>query len=250
MTVGVVGVVAALVFGVVGWILVEQTTNRLSSALHPVSDLIVDISGTVEAGQTIVGRTITALESIQSATAPSGTTLASVSSVIGSASDVVGGDLANGLEASVDTIPALVDTGRIIDRTMRALRLVGVTYDPEAPLDRSLAELEQALRPIPGQLRGQAETLEAVQTDIDRIAADADELAATLDLALTEMAEAGSVLELTAANIDRASDGIASLREELEGYELLGRIVLVAVTVALVAAASGPLLIGLRYRSA
>lgn len=247
-TTGVVGILSVLTFAVAGWILAERANTRLTATVEPVAALVVDLSDSVEAGQVIVARTIGAIESIESATVSSGETLDSVSQVIGNTSDVVGGDLADGLETAVDTLPALVDTGRVVDRTMRALSLIGVDYDPAAPLDQSLTELEQSLRPIPDQLRGQVEALDAIQTDIDLIIVDAEDLATTLELARTKMIEAQTVLQSTSGNVDEAGASITAMQEELDTYDLLTKTVVVAVAVALLAAASVPLLMGLRYQ--
>lgn len=248
VAVGIAGVVAALVVGVAGWMLATRANNGLTSTIEPLGDLVVDVAESVEATQVIVDRTIQAVEGIESATRSAGRTLDSVSGLIDSTSDVIGGDLAESLESAVDTLPALVDTGRIIDRTMRTLSLVGVDYDPDAPLDESLASLEESLRPIPGQLREQVAALEGVQTDIDAIALDAGSLAATLLEARIEMAQARGVLTTTSDNVARAAVSIAAIEDDLETYDVLSKVVVVAISVALLAAASSPLLIGLHYR--
>lgn len=143
VVIGIAGLVAAIIVGVAGWVLADRTSDRLSDTVEPLGDLVDNVSETVEATQVIVATTIEAIEGIESATRSAGRTLGSVSDLIVSTSDVIGEDLASGLEDAVGTLPALVDTGRIIDRTMRTLSLVGVDYDPEVPLDESLAGLEE-----------------------------------------------------------------------------------------------------------
>ena len=246
--IGVVGVVAALVVGVAGWILATRAGSRLTDTIGPLGDLVVNVSDSVEATQVIVGRTIEAVEGIESTTRAAGRTLDSVSGLIDNTSEVIGVDLADSLESAVDTLPALVDTGRIIDRTMRTLSLVGVDYDPASPLDESLASLEESLRPIPEQLRGQVQALEGVQTDIDVVVLESGSLAATLLEARIEMAEAQTVLADTGDNVARAAGSITAIEEDLGTYDLLSKVVVVAVSLALLAAASSPLLIGIHYR--
>lgn len=245
---GMVGLVAALIVGVAGWLLADRANNRLADTVDPLSDLVVNVSESVEASQVIVARTIEAVEGIESATRSAGRTLDSISRLIDSTSDVIGGDLADGLDDAVGTLPALVDTGRIIDRTMRTLSLVGVDYDPEVPLDESLAGLEQSLRPIPEQLRDQVAALEEVGTDIDVVVLDAGSLAATLLEARIEMTEAQDILATTGGNVSRAAESLASIEGDLDTYDLLSKIVVVAVAVALVAASMAPLLIGAHFR--
>lgn len=246
--VGLVGIIAALVVGVAGWIIAGRTTDHLLATIEPVGDVVDDVAEAVEASTMIVERTIEAIEGIESATRSAGRTMDSVGTVIGTTSEVVETDLANSVESAVNTLPALVDTSRIIDRSMRALSLVGVDYDPEQPLDQSLTDLEDALRPVPDQLRSQVDTLEEVQTDIGEIAVDAGVLAATLLEARIDMTDAKTILVSTAENVDRASASIVTIQEDVSTYVTLGRVVAVAAAVALMAAALAPLLIGMRYR--
>lgn len=247
-SIGIVGVVAAVVVGVAGWILATRANSRLTETIQPMNDLVVNVSESVEATQVIVARTIEAVEGIESATRSAGRTLDSVSDLIDSTSDVIGGDLADTLESAVGTLPALVDTGRIIDRTMRTLSLVGVDYDPDAPLHESLASLEESLRPIPGQLRAQVEALEAVRTDIDVVARDTGSLAATLLEARIEMAVAEETLADTGENVTRAAESLAAIEEDLETYDILSKVVVVAIALALLSSALAPLLLGLHFR--
>lgn len=248
LVLGIVGLLAALVVGVAGWLLAARANNRLVDTVDPLSDLVVNVSESVEASQVIVARTIEAVEGIESATRSAGRTLDTISGLIDSTSEVIGGDLADGLDDAVGTLPALVDTGRIIDRTMRTLSLVGVDYDPEVPLDESLAGLEQSLRPIPEQLRNQVEALEEVGTDIDVVVLDAGSLAATLLEARIEMTEAQDILATTGDNVSRAAESLASIEGDLDTYDLLSKIVVVAVAVALLTGSMAPLLIGAHFR--
>ncbi len=247
-TIGIVGVVAAVVIGVAGWILATRANSRLTETVQPLNDLVVNVSESVEATQVIVARTVEAVEGIESATRSAGRTLGSVSDLIDSTSEVIGGDLADSLESAVGTLPALVDTGRIIDRTMRTLSLVGVDYDPDVPLDESLASLEESLRPIPSQLRAQVEALEAVRTDIDVVARDTGSLAATLLEARIEMAEAEETLADTGENVTRAAESLASIEADLDTYDILSKVVVAAIALALLSSGLAPLLLGLHYR--
>lgn len=244
---GVIGAVGALIAGVAGWFLAGRASDTFSETLDPISGIVVNVSETVDASLVLVDRTATALDSIESATRSTARTLDSVGQVIADTSELVGGGVADSLESAVDTLPALVDTGRIIDRTMRALSLVGVDYDPAIPLDESLAQLEESLRPLPDQLRDQVELLTDVQGDIDQISADAGQLAAVLFETRIDLLEVEAVLESASENAAAASQTVARIRSDVGTYETLGRIVVVAVALALLAAASAPLVIGLHY---
>lgn len=245
---GVVGMVGALVVGVAGWWLAGRVTQTITDTIEPISAIVMNISDTIGASQVMVQRTTEAIDSIESATRSTARTIESVSGVIGDTSDLVSGDLADGLDTAVETLPALADTGRIIDRTMRALSLVGVDYDPTVPLDESLTALEDALQPIPDQLRAQVESLDQVQTDLGLIATDAGNLAAVLLETRIDMMEADRVLAAAATNVDRAVDNLTAIEADMGTYDALARLVVVAATVALLAAAFVPLVLGIHYR--
>lgn len=248
LTIGIVGMIAALIVGIAGWLLASRATHRLTETIEPLQDLVVNVSESVDATQVIVARTIQAVEGIESATRSAGRTLNAISDLIDSTSDVIGGDLADSLDGAVDTLPALVDTGRIIDRTMRTLSLVGVDYDPDVPLDESLTGLERSLRPIPDQLRDQVASLAEVRTDIDVVALDAGSLAATLLEARIEMAEAQTILVDTGDDVARAADTLAKIEADLGTFDLGSKVVVIAASIALSAAALAPLLLGLHFR--
>ena len=241
---GLAGAVGALVAGLAGWLLAGRATQTVTDTLEPISGIVVNVSETVDASLVMLENTTAAIESIASATRSTAGTLDSVSQVIADTSQLVGGGVADSLESAVEALPALVDTGRVVDRTMRALSLVGVDYDPEIPLDESLGQLEESLRPLPDQLRDQVELLGEVQTDIQQIVTDAGALSATLLQTRFDLMEAETVLESASENAIAAAASVDSIRSEVKAYDTLARVVVVAVTVALLAASSAPLVIG------
>lgn len=245
---GLIGVLGALVAGVAGWILAGRATRTVTETLEPISGIVVNLSETVDASLVMVDRTTAAIESIESATRSTGGTLDSVSQVIGDTAAIVEGSVAESLDSAVDTLPALVDTGRVIDGTMRTLSLVGVDYDPEVPLDESIAQLERSLRPLPDQLRDQVTLLTEVQDDVEQIALDAESLASVMLQARLDLTAVEEVLESASENAATAARRVEEIRSDVDTYDTLARIVVVALTVALLAAASAPLIIGFHYR--
>ncbi|MFZ0014223.1 MAG: hypothetical protein WAL25_08925 [Acidimicrobiia bacterium] len=245
---GILGTAGALVVGVAGWVLAGRATQTITATIGPLSGIVTNVAETIGASQLMISRTGEAIDAIEGATRSTARALGSVGDLIDETSEVVGGDLADGLEAAVESLPAISDTAAVIDRTMRALSLIGVDYDPEIPLDESLAALEESLRPIPGQLRNQIALLESVQGDIDQIAFEAGALAAVLLEARIDMMEAERVLVSASENADQAVESITSLESEITTYDTLARVVVIAATITLLAVAFTPLIIGIHYR--
>jgi hypothetical protein len=244
---GVVGLIATTLFAVVGWILVGRVSGALLTTFEPMSEVVVNISDTIGASQRLVSRTTEALTSIEGATRSTASTVESVNEILGETAALAGGEIADSLDSAVGSLPGVISTARVVDRTMRTLSLLGVDYDPDQPLDESLAELEASLRPVPDQIRDQAELLEDARSDIDLIVSDAGELAAVLLRARVELRGVEQVLADVAANAADASAGVQAIESDLDTYETAARALMLLATIALLVAAATPLVIGIQH---
>lgn len=245
VVVGVIGLGATLVAGIVGWVLVDRARETLTVSIVPVTRVMGSISETIEASQVIVERTTETIESIENATRSTVRTLRSVSDVLGETAALAEGEVVDSLESAVDALPGLISTSRVIDRTMRALSFVGVDYDPEVPLDVTLTELQTSLAPLPGQVRRQVELLQTVEGELDEIADDARRLTAVLFEARLDMIDTERVLASAARNAASAVESVEAIDTEVDRLGRLGRLLVSAATLALLAAASTPLVVGL-----
>lgn len=227
--------------------LTGRLSTSISSTIEPVADIVVDLTDTIDASLLMVERTTEAIDSIEQATRSSSRALTDVAEVIDEVSALAGGQVADSLDSAVATLPALVDTGRVIDRTMTALSFVGVDYDPQVPLDEALEDLESSLAPIPDQLRTQVEMMGTVSDDLEQIAGEAGSLAAVLLQTRIDMLEVQRVLQSASVNASTAAEQVEAIEGDISTYSTLARAALIAATLALVAAALAPLIIGLHY---
>lgn len=243
--VGAVGVVAALLVGVLGWVVAGRATTTLAETIEPFGRIVGDLADSISASQVLFDRTTEAIEGIESATRSAVRTTDSVTEVLTQTADLAGEDIADSLESAVDTLPALIDTSRVIDRTMRALSLVGVNYDPDVPLDQALTTMQVSLAPIPGQMRDQAALLEQVNTDLAEVAEAGRSLSGVLLETRLDMVDAARILSSAASNAESAVASIEAIQAEIPTYAALARTAVVVAAMALLAAASAPLLLGL-----
>jgi hypothetical protein len=248
IVVGSIGMAAAFIAGVTGWILAGRATTTVTRTIVPVVAVVEDVVASIEASEVLFERTTEAIESIENATRSSVRTLDSVATVLDETAVIAGGGIADSLDAAVDTLPGLISTSGVIDSTMRALRLVGVDYDPQMPLDESLERLEASLAPVPGQIRDQVALLEDVQADLDQIVEDGRGLAAVLLEARLDMVAAERLLRSARANAEAAAESVAAIEGEIDTYDTLARLVVVAAALALMAGASAPLTLGIHLR--
>jgi chromosome segregation ATPase len=242
---GAVGVIAAIVVGISGWVLAGRAIDSVNSTIEPIGRIVVDVADSIAASQVLFDQTADAIESIESATRSAVRTTESVGDVLTQTAELAGGDIADSLDSAVDALPPIIATSRVIDGTMRALSLVGVDYDPDAPLDLALTDLETSLAPIPDQIRQQADLLAEVEDDLAGIAEDGRELSAILLETRLEMENARRVLSSASANAQAAAERIEEIESEVATYDALARTAAVAAAVALLVAASTPLLFGL-----
>ncbi|MFP4073964.1 MAG: hypothetical protein ACLFVZ_07980 [Actinomycetota bacterium] len=242
---GVLGAIASLVVGVVGWILAGRLVATVDDVIGPTSGIVGDLAESIEASEVLFERTTEAIESIETASRSTVRTLTSLGTVLEETAEDAGEGVADSLETAVETLPGLISTGNVIDNTMRALSFVGVDYDPDVPLDESLADLEASLAPLPDQIRDQVALLEDVQTDLEDIADDGRELSAVLLEARLDMMAAERVLRSAKANATAAAERIDEIEAGVDTYDTLARVVVVAASLVLLAASLAPTLLGL-----
>lgn len=245
---GVVGLVGSLVAALIGLVLVDRARESITVTVDPVIRVVDDVTESIEASRVIVERTTDAIESIETATRSTVRTMVSVGDVLDETADLAGGGVADSLESAVGSLPGLVSTGRVLDRTMRALNLLGVDYDPEIPLDVALADLETSLAPIPDQIRDQVELIGSVGEDLDVIADDARALSAVLFESRLDMIDADRALSSALRNAESAVESLETVRTDVGSYTALARVLVIAAAIALTTAALAPLLLGLHLR--
>ena len=246
--VGAAGLVGSLVAALIGLVLVDRARESITITVDPVIRVVGDVTESIDASRVIVERTTDAIESIEAATRSTVRTMVSVRDVLDDTADLAGGGVADSLESAVGSLPGLVSTGRVLDRTMRALSLVGVDYDPEIPLDVALTDLETSLAPIPDQIRDQVDLIGSVGEDLDVIADDARALSAVLFESRLDMVDADRALSSALRNAESAVESLETVRADIGSYTALARVLVVAAAIALTTAALAPLLLGLHLR--
>lgn len=246
--VGAAGLVGSLVAALIGLVLVDRARESITITVDPVIRVVGDVTESIDASRVIVERTTDAIESIEAATRSTVRTMVSVRDVLDETADLAGGGVADSLESAVGSLPGLVSTGRVLDRTMRALSLVGVDYDPEIPLDVALTDLETSLAPIPDQIRDQVDLIGSVGEDLDVIADDARALSAVLFESRLDMVDADRALSSALRNAESAVESLETVKADIGSYTALARALVVAAGITLTSAALAPLLLGLHLR--
>ncbi|HKJ54748.1 MAG TPA: hypothetical protein VJ978_02065 [Nitriliruptoraceae bacterium] len=243
---GTVGVVASLLGAIVGVVFVRSLAATSLEALA----LSETVLGTVDDTATLLDDTITdvaaALDTAGATVGETTATLDEVSTTLDDLTVLVTEDVPTSLDAIGDAMPQVISTAGVVDSTMRALRFVGVDYDPDAPLDESLQEVDDQLAEIAPSLRDQREGMESVGTRLetlaqqgatlsDDVAAITDDLAATQEL----VDEFGTVANEAAAVT-------ADFADRLIWQARVTQVVLVVFALALAVTQTVPIMLGMR----
>lgn len=241
-------VVGVAVAGLGGWVTVRATT-----AAGDTLDLTVEALGAADDGVAVAADAIEGVRGVlaeaQRSVFAAGIALGEAAPLVDEVADTLGTDVADAVDSAVDTLPALVEVGGVVDATLGALGFItGNPYDPEVPLDEALAGLETALAPIPEQLRTQASALAEANATTSNLA---DGLRSTAE----ELSTLGRSLEEAAILLDEygetTADALAladDLGRDIDRLRVPAVVAVVGVGLLLAASQLVPVLVGLGLR--
>lgn len=169
----IVGAVVGLIGGIAGaaWILGARAL--LQEAVAASRGAAEDLDGLVSGLVATLDTSSETLASVEVAVGDGAVELARIASIGREVGAVVTGDVPAALDGVRGALPALEDSARVLDRTMRALRFVGVNYDADKPLDESIAEIDRLLGDIPSTLRAQADRLDETIDGVGNLSTEA-----------------------------------------------------------------------------
>jgi HAMP domain-containing protein len=127
---------------------------------------------------------------------------------------LIGEDIPSTLEVTNQALLSAQASAQAIDRILRALDalslITGVTYQPEKPMDESLAEVADGLSPLPDALR-------AAQKDLTSVANRLEEVAPTLVDAQDEFGLLAKSLRRMGNDVSREADSLEAFADVLSG---------------------------------
>lgn len=245
-----IGALAAIVGSVlavvVGLLLISDAASAVQDSVATTRRALTAVEETTTVVDGVFGDVAESLRGVQETLSGTSLTLTRASVVTSNLAEAMTEDVPASVDAVRDTLPALIDTARVIDRTMRGLSFVGVEYDPAVPLDESLVDIDRRLEEIPEILVAQRPALEGVASDLGGFASStvdiADDLGAIrvrLSDASSVLAEYGTITEQTSTVLDELERGI---RQSTDGL----RVAVVLVGLGIAATQTLPLAAGWR----
>jgi hypothetical protein len=169
-----------------------------------------------------------------------------MSDVLQNTAFLLAGDVPNTIDAITASFPAMIDTARVIDRTMNALAFLGVDYAPEIPLDQSLNAVADDLGPLSEDLRAQAVPLAEAASQLEVVGESVDDVGASVRLITDQLS--GS-RELVSSYQQAATDAnriVAEVSASFDRQILIARLLLIALGLAAIVMMSVPIVLGRR----
>jgi hypothetical protein len=238
------GLVAATAVAAFGSAFVGSTARSATEALGVTEELLLTVGETATALDLSLAGIDEGLETAQTSVSDAAVTLTQV----GRVTDDLGAVATDAIPASLDQLrdgmPQLIATAGVIDGAMRALRFVGVDYDPDAPLDDALRELESELADLPLELRDQAEAVAEVSEGISDFGGDALAIAGDIGLIQDRLTASR---EVVAGYPEVAEEGrriIAEARERISAQAGIAKVTVLILGIAIAVGQTVPIAVG------
>ncbi len=209
-----VGAIVGLVGGIGGAAWVLGARGLLLESVEGARDGAADLDVLVDGLLVTLETSAETLASVASAVGDGSAELARIAGIGRDLGQVVTGDVPAALDGVRGALPALEDSARVLDRTMRALSFVGVDYDADQPLDQSIAEIDVLLADIPSTLREQAGKFDETISGITALAIDAQAVSGqvgTVGAGLRDLAQTVESVALTTGAMIEVLDRLESL---------------------------------------
>lgn len=244
LSAGLVGLAASLAVAAFGSVFAATTTASALEALTVTEGLLVTVGETADAiDETLVG-VEGGLETVQGSVGDAAVTLTQVARVADEMGEVATETIPESLDRLGETMPQLISTAGVVDGAMRALRFVGVDYDPSEPLDDALRELDSQLAGIPAELRGQAEAFDEASDGVADFGYDALTIAEDVGVIQERMESSRQVI----AGYTEAAEGalavISGLQDRLEFQAAAARVTVLVLGIAIAVGQTVPIAFG------
>ncbi len=193
--------VGGMLFSIAGiagvWYFRPQALENLTANLQLASNALTTTSEGLEVANSSLSMTIESLDRLDQAITASGEALDSTTPMITSLTTLTRSELPATVETARTSLSSAQESARIIDSFLSALSfLPGIDYNPEVPLNESLAAVAASLDPIP-------ESLETIETSLDTTGDNLQAIQSDMELMAADVREIRSGLQEAEQVIDR-----------------------------------------------
>ena len=247
--IGVIGLITALLAATIGTAVVWSVVNSMERSLTVTANAVAAADDTVQLAAETVAIVSDSFDTLVPAAELAAGSFESAASVIGDSSQVVTVDVPDALDSVVDAMPAIESVAGIIDTTLGALAFFGADYEPEVPFDQAVAEVADAIAPLPAQLRAQSAPLARLARDFEEFGSATAAMAEDLASVEAQLDEASLLLTEYAAAAEDASQVVADIQDNLAWQRWLMVIGVIVLSLAFAALQIVPLSLGIRLKA-
>lgn len=243
---GITGVFLGILAMIASWLLLSSFGRSTAETL----DLLTTTLATTVEGATTALETLALAEEgmveAEIALGAAGSGLTQMSDVLTNTAFLLAGDVPETIDSITAAFPGMIDTARVIDRTMNALSFLGIDYQPATPLDRSLAAVASELGPLSEELRAQSVPLAEAANQLRVVGQSVDEVGRSVR-SMTEQLTGSR--DLVTSYQDAANDAnriVADISASFDRQFLLARVLLLALGLMAIVMMSVPIVLGRR----
>lgn len=208
--VAVVGLLIGLVVAMLGPLVAVRGSRRLREGLVAASATAEGLAETVGASERSLRSAGASLEAARQGMQSVEGSLEGSDPLLGSLSDLLGDELVSTLETTQASLKSAEQGAAAMDQVLRGLRFLGLEYDPNQPLDRSLAEAAASLEPVPPALEkveselGETRVdLKGIRVELRALDRELERLSKDLEATADSLGKQAATLERAAGRLDR-----------------------------------------------
>ncbi len=241
--VAVLGLVAAVVGGAAGWLLLGRTQAALDASLDLTADTLQALDASAGVAADSIDALAVTLSAVEQTSADLDTAFADGEALTRELADLVRGDVAGSIRAVDGSLPGLITVAGTIDTTLGALSQLpfGPAYDPEQSFRASLQTLSDSLDGLPDRLVTQADLIDDTSTSLGDVGEGVAGLAAELAGFETTLTETTRLLDTYETTITDGQALVAASRDDLGGVLVAARVGVVLLALAFAALQVVPL---------
>lgn len=223
--IGSVVLAIATVFAAIGgWVALDiieasvAVAPELQAAGDPSRGMVEAVDGTLDE----IREGLQTLESITERVAAS---TGEVADVVDEVATLSTGRIPDTLASLEEALPALIDTAAVIDSTMRTLRVLGVDYRPQVPLDEAFSDVQSQLDGLPEEITTQGENLRSLVEELRTSGTETEVLSTQIDTIERSLAETQVTLTDYGSALE-SLDRLAEVSDQIDAALPIGRVAL------------------------
>lgn len=244
--VGIVGAVVSVIGTVVGLALLAELDGALESSLGLTAEAVEAISSSVELAEDTTVVLEEGLQQTESTIRDLSRAFADAEALLGATADISENQVAGSVGALERALPALVDVGTVIDRTLTALSAVPFApeYTPQEPFDESLRSLQEEMAGLSDELRAQAALMREGQGSLGAVRSGTEAVADELVILHEALGSALDLMRDYSATAVEAGDLVGGSDDRIGRQLDLARVLIIVLGATVLAGQVVPLAVG------